>query len=1003
MHFKRLLLLSWVTLWTLGTLRAQYAYRGQIGNNDEIGLPFNSTTDSEGNVYVTDAGKYRIMKFSPDGRLLLKFGAPGSGDGQFYSPYGVALDDQGNIYVADGSNNRIQKFSPEGYFLFKFGSRGTGDGQFSMAKDVAVDHQGNVYVADQTNNRIQKFSPDGQFLLGFGTFGYEAGQFVSVNDIAVDGQGNVYASDRSKPYVQKFSPTGRLLALINTPGLADAIALDGQGNVYVTEFSRTYTYIHKISPAGQLLFKFGSYGKGDGQMIFPSGISVDAQGNVFVSDQGNHRLQKFSPTGQFLWQAGHVPANGQFWGPRGIASDKDGNLYVADQNHNRIQVFSAGGQFLSKFGSYGSGDGQFSGPSSVAVDAQGNLFVVDEGNNRVQKFSPAGQFLLQFGSFGTDDGQFNRAVAADVDAAGNVYVTDQENHRIQKFSPDGRFLAKFGGNGHGDGQLYYPASVAIDPVGNVYVTDNGNGRVQKFSPDGQYLFAFGSPESEPGQLQSPFGIALDDQGNLYVTDLRTHAVHQFTATGQFLAKIGSPGEGDGQLRDPLDLVIDRQGNLAVVDRGNSRVQLFGATPEVAVSVGGQAIGNNTSFFNFGTTSCGTPVDTVFTVDNTGGLHALTLSGLMLPAGFALVGNFPGRVDIGASATFRVRLLAAAAGDYEGVLLFTTNDPDEDPYNFVIGGVVTRGSQTVAFEGPEDKTFADGPVQLAAAATSGLPVQFNLISGPATLDGSTLHLTGVGTVRVSATQPGNANYFAAPAVERTIAISKGDQRLAFEPVADQILGGPSVPLRATATSQLPVFFAVVSGPAAVAEGILTFTNYGAVTVRASQDGNENFNAASPVERTFYVFPAEPAITVKGDTLYSNSPVGNQWLLNNEEIAGATDPFYVVTATGTYTVRVAGPYISSRTAVPVTITISGTEARLHDDILLFPNPSRQTVALRLPPHLVARSVQLYNAQGSLIRVWKGSGAATLDVSTLAKGWYVVQIQTREGSVHKKLLVQ
>ncbi len=95
-------------------MRAQYVYRGQIGNNDELGLPFNNAVDAQGNVYVTDAGKYRIMKFSPDGQLLLKFGAPGSGDGQFYSPYGVALDDQVNIYLADVSNNLIQKFSPEG-------------------------------------------------------------------------------------------------------------------------------------------------------------------------------------------------------------------------------------------------------------------------------------------------------------------------------------------------------------------------------------------------------------------------------------------------------------------------------------------------------------------------------------------------------------------------------------------------------------------------------------------------------------------------------------------------------------------------------------------------------------------------------------------------------------------------------------------------------------------------------------------------------------------------
>src|SRR5438093_12299688 len=120
--------------------------------------------------------------------FLLKWGSPGSGDGQFDLPGGIAVDTNGNVYVADVRNLRIQKFTGNGVFLTKWGSAGSGDGQFGFNSplDVAADASGNVYATDPANHRIQKFTSDGVFLTKWGSQGSGDGQFDVPRRIAVD-------------------------------------------------------------------------------------------------------------------------------------------------------------------------------------------------------------------------------------------------------------------------------------------------------------------------------------------------------------------------------------------------------------------------------------------------------------------------------------------------------------------------------------------------------------------------------------------------------------------------------------------------------------------------------------------------------------------------------------------------------------------------------------------------------------------------------------------------
>jgi DNA-binding beta-propeller fold protein YncE len=285
--------------------------------------------------------------------FVTKWGAQGSADGQFFYPYGIAVDSSGNVYVADTSNNRIQKFSSTGSFVTKWGTQGSADGQINHPYGIAVDSSGNVYVADTMNNRIQKFSSTGSFVTKWGSGGSGDSQFSSPWGIAVDSSGYVYVVDCNNNRIQKFSST------------------DGINYTFVT--------------------KWGTQGSADGQINHPSGIAVDSSGNVYVAEESNYRIQKFSSI--------------------------DGINYT----------------FVTKWGTQGSGDGQFESPFGIAVDISGNVYVADTFNDRIQKFSSAGSFVTKWGSSGSEDGQFFHPSGIAVDSSGNVYVAEESNHRIQKF------------------------------------------------------------------------------------------------------------------------------------------------------------------------------------------------------------------------------------------------------------------------------------------------------------------------------------------------------------------------------------------------------------------------------------------------------------------------------------------------------------------------------------------------------------------------------------------
>jgi sugar lactone lactonase YvrE len=216
--------------------------------------------------------------------------------------------------------------------------------------------------------------------------------------------------------------------------------------------------------------------------------------------------------------------------------DAAGNVYVADTGNHRIQKFSGDGTYLTQWGSHGSGDGQFQYPKGVAIHA-GNVYVTDTGNHRIQEFTDTGVYMSQWGTSGSANGQFQSPQGVAVDDSGNVYVVDSDgnaggyHHRIEKFTGTGTYLTGWGGYGHGNGQLYSPDGVAVDASGNVFVTDLYNWRIQKFTRMGAYLTQWSSGANAKG-VGAPAGIAVNTTGNVYVAESNFFCrIQKFAPTG----------------------------------------------------------------------------------------------------------------------------------------------------------------------------------------------------------------------------------------------------------------------------------------------------------------------------------------------------------------------------------------------------------------------------------------------------------------------------------------
>ncbi|HEX8098145.1 MAG TPA: BACON domain-containing carbohydrate-binding protein, partial [Pyrinomonadaceae bacterium] len=195
--------------------------------------------------------------------------------------------------------------------------------------------------------------------------------------------------------------------------------------------------------------------------------------------------------------------------------------------------------------------------------------------------------------------------------------------------------------------------------------------------------------------------------------------------------------------------------------------------------------------------------------------------------------------------------------------------------------VNKASQTISFGPLPNKTYGDAPFTLSAAGgASGNPVTFG--AGPANVcnaggtNNATINITGAGTCTVTASQAGNANFNDAPGLSQSLTVNKANQTVSFGPLANRTFGDAPFTVNASSSSALPVTFSIASGPATVSGNTVTLNAAGTVVVRASQDGNSNYNAAPPVDQSFTVATSGPCsfvLTPANLTLGPNAQTGS----------------------------------------------------------------------------------------------------------------------------------
>ena len=496
--------------------------------------------DAAGNIYLAD--RDTVRKITPAGLVSTVWTAPGSIGGPLLP--GLTVDKSGTVYAINGPG-QIFKITPDGMGtpLNRPGGLCNTLGSF-QATGIALDATGNLYVAHTSRHAIVKITAScvattlagSPTELAGSTDGMgNAARFSSPQGLTLDGAGNIYVADTRNNTIRKIATDNMVTTLAGTASNAGAI----NGGGAAARFNNAGFF-----GSNQPVYVANSGVAGTSGVAYAGGVAVDVAGNAYVADTGNNIIRKITVDGVVSTLAGVIGVSGKFDGaaatatfanPSGVTLDATGNVYVADAGNHRIRKISPVGIVTTIAGADWeiprTSGGFFpfpistgSLPVALAIDGTGNIYVADPGVGALRKVAPSGTMT----KFTFESGVLPRAVVAD--AQGNVYAT--AGCAIVKISADGTVNPMVGTQalcGASDGvgaaaRLKDPSGLALDLGGNLYVADTGNHTIRKVTPAGVVTTIAGRAGvgglvlgTLPGSLNQPVGMAIDANGLLYTT------------------------------------------------------------------------------------------------------------------------------------------------------------------------------------------------------------------------------------------------------------------------------------------------------------------------------------------------------------------------------------------------------------------------------------------------------------------------------------------------------
>lgn len=920
---------------TISTIAGSLTSTATPGNGDgaaataaHIPSPVAVDLDADGNVYITEnASGLRVIRkvdaltgvittVAGDGSIGIGPDDIAATSSPLENPYGIAIDAAGYLYVSDWY--RIRTVDPA-----------TGSALFP-ATQIKSNAAQNVLLQLTSAQSITSIA-------------------------AVPSQGNVteYAVGTVTGCTVNGSTSNAANTICTVP-ITFKPGYPGIRNVPLKVVTSAGTYYAGLSGLGigpQVAFTAGSISTvaGDGTQGYagdggnaasaklkqPYGVTTDKAGNLYISDTQNSRIRKMDAvTGVISTVAGNGVYG--FSGDGGLATDAKlsfifgsvklddaGNIYIPDSQNNRVRkVDVSTGIITTVAGSNSpsnySGDGGpataagLLGPAGLAIDHAGNIYIADSGNGSVRKVNASNGIITTIAGRGVSGFDYSNGPATSLylfrptdlalDASGTLYIADTYAFTIRKVDASTGIMtmvagarrssqASSGDEGPAtDATFDGPFGLALDAAGNIYLTDGEhtgsptavtNNRIRKVDAatgiihtiagigagDGTVTYSGDGGPATEATLSAPNGITVDNLGNIYFADLNNNAIRKIDVNASSLT-FASTEVGATSADSPKIASLSNIGNDAL----SIRIPSTGLNPSISAGF---------TLSSTETTAC--PV-------------------------VGSLASTPSQVAAGGSCTVTVSFVPQAPGTIHGSIAFNDNALNTGTgtvHSIALNGVGTSPAASITFA-VADHTYGDAPFAVLATSNSTGAITYSVVSGPVTLSGNTVTLTGIGTVVLKAAQVADANY-AAGSQTTSFTVVAAAPTLSFV-VADHSFGDAPFTVAATSNSNGAITYSVQSGPATMVGNTVTLTGAGPVTLKATQAASGSYTSGTQTA-TFQAASVAPTIAFSvanhsfGDAPFSIAATSNSTgAISYSVVSGpATVSGSIVTVTGVGTVQ------------------------------------------------------------------------------------------------------